>query len=99
MLMSIKIKEVSVFPVLEIIMGAEDEVLMKNPDHYYYRLHMMLERRIGRNILQEFLDTEFTHEGIDWIVHLLLLEDKRLLRKMAAIKLKAAEQAPESRRI
>lgn len=82
MLMAIKLKEVNVFPILEILirpLEEEEEVkFLRYPEQYYYHLKLTLEQsRIGRNIIQEFIDRELTHEGITWLVGELVKRDRQ----------------------
>ncbi len=85
MLMAIKIKEVNVFPVLQILVKPLDEEAeakyLRNPDQYYYHLGLMLTRnRMGRSILQEFIDRDLTGEGITWLAGELVKKDRQFTK-------------------
>jgi len=86
MLMAIKVKEVAVYPLVEITMAVpqdKEDKLLQEPKLYWYHLSMLLTTsRIGRNILQEFIAREFTAEGIDWVANQLLHKDKLLHKKI-----------------
>lgn len=102
MLMAIKIKEVSVFPMLEIFMSVTDEQtdLLKRPELYWAHLNLMVSHgRIGRNILSEFMDSEFNHKGVDWIASKLLAVDRRLEKRLDEIAKKAGDAEVTNRRL
>ena len=103
MLMAIKVKELNIYPLVEALMKLpedKEQTFLKHPGTYYYHLSLMMENRIGRNILQEFIDREITSYGMDWLTNKLLTRDKHMLELLERVKSRAvALGIPEKRRL
>ena len=104
MLMAIKVKEVNIFPLVKIMVRQieheEEERYFKQPELFYYHLTLLLKQgRMGKNIVQDFIDRDFTHEGITWFAAELAKVDKAFNKECAYVRSRGEGQDPEPGRL